>query len=59
MVAKKTSMGRKISRKSRPKTGGQRMLSRDGWKLLLDENGVLQIRSPSGSEFIPHSGGRS
>jgi hypothetical protein len=59
MAAKNKKMPKKqrISRKSEPRPGGQRMLSRGGWKLLLDENGVLRIHSPVGRVFT--LGGRS
>jgi hypothetical protein len=33
------------------------MLSRGGWKLLLDASGALRIRSPNGRAFILRSGG--
>lgn len=57
MAAKRTSRKTKISRKSDLNSGGQRMLSRGGWKLLLDASGALRIRSPNGRAFILRSGG--
>jgi hypothetical protein len=59
MAAKKTLRKTRISQKSEPKPGGQRMLSRGGWKLLLDADGVLRIHSPSGRVFTLRPGGRS
>ena len=59
MAAKKVSRKTRISRKSESKAKGQRMLSRGGWKLLLDESGVLRIHSPSGRVFTLRLGGRS
>jgi hypothetical protein len=58
-MSKKTLRKRKTSRKSDPGFGGQRMLSRGGWKLLLDADGALRIRSPGGRVFALRSGGRS
>jgi hypothetical protein len=57
MAGKKVSRKRRISRKSDPRPAGQRMLSRGGWKLLLDESGVLRIRAPSGRVFTFRPGG--
>jgi hypothetical protein len=50
---------KKTLRKSEPNSGGQRMLSRGGWRLLLDADGTLRIHSPSGRVFTLRSGGRS
>jgi len=50
---------KKTSRKSEPNCGGQRMLSRGGWRLLLDADGTLRIHSPGGRVFTLRSGGRS
>jgi hypothetical protein len=58
-MAKKMPGKKKTLRKSEPNSGGQRMLSRGGWKLLLDADGALRIRSPSGRVFTLRSGGRS
>ena len=58
-MAKKTLRKRKTSRKSEPNCGGHRMLSRGGWRLLLDADGALRIRSPGGRVFVLRSGGRS
>ena len=58
MAAKRISR-KKISRKSDPDSGGQRMLSRGGWRLLLDADGALRVRSPSGRVFTIRLGGRS
>jgi hypothetical protein len=58
-MARKTPRKKKALQKSEPNSGGQRMLSRGGWKLLLGVDGALQIRSPSGRVFTLRSGGRS
>jgi hypothetical protein len=50
---------KKALRKSEPNPSGRRMLSRGGWRLLLDADGALRIRSPSGRVFALRSGGRS
>jgi hypothetical protein len=50
---------KKTLRKSEPNSKGQRMLSRGGWKLLLDADGTLRIHSPGGRVFTLRSGGRS
>jgi hypothetical protein len=57
-MVKKTPR-KKTLRKSEPNSGGQRMLSRGGWRLLLDADGALRIRSPGGRVFTLRSGGRS
>jgi hypothetical protein len=57
-MAKKTMRKRKIPRKSEPDSKGQRMLSRGGWKLLLDADGALRIHSPGGRVFTFRPGGR-
>jgi hypothetical protein len=55
----KKMLRKKTLRKSEPNSGGQRMLSRGGWRLLLDADGTLRIHSPSGRVFTLRSGGRS